>query len=589
VTPNIVQKGGAHQWWIRAWSPPGYGPWTPAAMNFNQTNGIVKPPMLSIIEPSGDTADNTPTYSWSASPWAEWYRVYVTGPSGAVVVDQWYTPTSANCPAGTGTCSVTPATVLARGNHTFWIVGWNSLGYGTWNNVLVNITVGAPTTPATLISPTGNITTRTPTFTWNANNEATQYRLYVSNSSGILLDQVFTAASVGCGAGTGTCSHTPAGPILAVEGAHSWWIRVVNSYGNGPWSAEKTFNYKPPAPAAATLISPTGNTMSNPPTYTWNASANATWYLVYVSNGSSVVVSQWFSAVAAGCPYGTGTCSATPSTALASLVSYNWYIQSYNTSGTSWSGASPFTLGFNSQFNSDATDWVQHTGTWAINTAYLFTNPSTTDLSTASNMNTFQNIDYQVRIQRTGCATCANTILVRGDPAGASSNSGNNWTSGYRFQITRNGLFSVFRVDSGSTVQLQGWTTTGAINQGDLWNTLRVVANGGNFTFYINGVMVWTGTDSTYATGRVGVGMYRSSGDTNDEITVDWATLTVPAAAAPSPRASVSPEQRALNEVANRNESSSSSNTAPPAGSALPNGTSAPPERGVGTELPREG
>jgi hypothetical protein len=71
-----------------------------------------------------------------------------------------------------------------------------------------------------------------------------------------------------------------------------------------------------------------------------------------------------------------------------------------------------------------------------------------------------------------------------------------------------------------------GWTTTSAINQGSAWNVLRVIANGSNFSFYINGTSVWTGSDSSHTSGRVGVGFYRSASSTGDGFWVDYATLT---------------------------------------------------------------
>lgn len=593
VTPSVTEQNGAHKWWMRGYGAGGYGPWNPTATNFTQTNGPTLPVEIVATSPSGDTADNTPTYTWNADPWAEWYHIYV-GKGSTEIINAWYSRTAAGCPAGTGTCSVTPSTVLARGNHTWRIQGWNNLGYGPWNAGLnFNVTVGAPATPVTTIAPTGTISTRTPTFSWNASSEATQYRLFLNNSSGTLLNQVITAAAAGCGAGTGPCSYTPGSPILAKEGSYNWWVQTLNTYGDGPWSTKTVFNLKLPVPGAVTLVSPTGSISENPPTYTWNATTNATWYYLLVRNNVGTdVVAQWYSATAAGCPYGTGTCSVTSSTALNSLVEHNWWIQSYSTSGTAWSSPLPFTLGFDSQFNGSATGWVSHTGTWLIDTNYLYTNPSTTDISSASNTTTYKNLDYQARIMRTGCDGCANMIIVRGTPGTASTNPGNNWDSGYRFQITRNGFYSVFRLDSASGVQLQGWTTTAAVNQGDAWNTLRVVANGNSFSFYINGTLVWAGTDSTYSTGRVGVGMYRTETDTNDEITVDWATLTVPAAAAESTQTSVSTEQQALNEAANRNEGRSNPNLSPSTGiSPQTESNSAPvtpPSSRNGTELPRE-
>jgi len=73
---------------------------------------------------------------------------------------------------------------------------------------------------------------------------------------------------------------------------------------------------------------------------------------------------------------------------------------------------------------------------------------------------------------------------------------------------------------------VHGWSYSSAINQGDAWNTLRVVASGAHMEFYINGTEVWSGTDSSLAFGRVGIGMYRHAASTGDRLDVDWAVLS---------------------------------------------------------------
>ena len=78
---------------------------------------------------------------------------------------------------------------------------------------------------ATLVSPSGNIATTTPTYTWNQVATATWYELYVNDSgtSG-KIQQWYTAAQAGCSSGTGTCSVTPSTGLAA--GAAQWWIQT---------------------------------------------------------------------------------------------------------------------------------------------------------------------------------------------------------------------------------------------------------------------------------------------------------------------------------------------------------------------------
>ena len=85
-------------------------------------------------------------------------------------------------------------------------------------------------------------------------------------------------------------------------------------------------------PAAATQISPSGETADNTPSYTWNPVSNATWYCLYVNDSTGNKIDQWYAASDAGCPDGTGTCSVTPSVALAPGAG-QWWIRTYNSAG----------------------------------------------------------------------------------------------------------------------------------------------------------------------------------------------------------------------------------------------------------------
>lgn len=70
-------------------------------------------------------------------------------------------------------------------------------------------------------------------------------------------------------------------------------------------------------PPAATLVSPSGGIIDTTPTYTWHAVSGATWYMLWVNAPSGNVIQTWYTGGQAGCPADTGTCSITPTTALA--------------------------------------------------------------------------------------------------------------------------------------------------------------------------------------------------------------------------------------------------------------------------------
>lgn len=178
-------------------------------------------------------------------------------------------------------------------------------------------------------------------------------------------------------------------------------------------------------------------------------------------------------------------------------------------------------------FNGSAPGWISYTGLWYIGDNYLYTSGLTDSWASAGYIVQFGNFDYEASMWRSGCNSCANYIVFRGTPFPLTAN--NNWYNEYKLQYSGDGYYSVWkRVEGGSGIAIVGWTYSPAINQGDAWNTLRVVARGTSLSFYINGVALWSGTDSSLSSGHVGLGMYRDASSTGDELRVDWARLCLP-------------------------------------------------------------
>ena len=305
-------------------------------------------------------------------------------------------------------------------------------------------------------------------------------------------------------------------------------------------------------PGKATLVSPSGTINDSTPTYTWNAVSGSTWYYLWVNESGTPVIKKWYraSSVCSG-----STCSVTPSTTL-SDGDHAWWIRTWNDSGNGpWSSKISFTVstggggGFSSQFNGDASGWETHYGTWWIDHSKWYTTNGVYDaFASSSYMADYTNFDYQARLWRSGCDDCANAILIRGTPEPLGDKE--TWHSAYAFEYNRYGYFSVWVNDGSGWNTLQEWTSSSAIRQGNAWNTLRVVANGSNLYFYINGTLVWSGSDTSLSSGRVGIWMY-SDGTSGDQLWVDWATLTE-ISAGHVVNDTVSAEQQALNEAANQ-------------------------------------
>jgi len=76
----------------------------------------------------------------------------------------------------------------------------------------------------------------------------------------------------------------------------------------------------------------------------------------------------------------------------------------------------------------------------------------------------------------------------------------------YRFSITGNGLYVIERhnPDNTWTRLIQDWLPTEAINQGlNVANRLKIIANGPEFTFYVNDILLQQLSDTSYPTGAV--------------------------------------------------------------------------------------
>ena len=138
-----------------------------------------------------------------------------------------------------------------------------------------------------------------------------------------------------------------------------------------------------------------------------------------------------------------------------------------------------------------------------------------------------------------GCNTCPNALIIRGNPLRRGPDK--DWKTGYWFQYSMDGYFSVWVGVDGYYSPLKNWTRSTAIFTRSHLNTLKVVAAGSALKFYINDILVWAGRDYSLSTGRVGVDMYRSNVNTGNILYVDWAHMTVPGAALPFGNESVAP------------------------------------------------
>lgn len=268
--------------------------------------------------------------------------------------------------------------------------------------------------------------------------------------------------------------------------------------------------------------------------YIWTEIPGATAYQLQVYRNATRILNKSLNASACI----SGTCSFRHDSDLENAT-YSWRVRA--TVGGAAQAFSPwlsFTVsvpappaGFYSTFTSDALGWVIHKGLWYLENSNYFTTVGVPGYaSTISHLEDYNTLTYEVRMKRDGCAGNSNVIIIRGDPV---LDSVGWWNTEYTFNYTNNGYFSVWRDYYGTYTALRDWTYTNAINQGG-WNTLKVKAHGASLYFYINNILVWTGSDSAYASGRVGIGMYRGSACTSDKLWVDYAKLDTTVADLPA-------------------------------------------------------
>ena len=516
---------------------PGSAQHNPGAV----TKGILKDmgwpfPASSYIPtpilPIGTITDVTPTYTWTVVPGATQYMYQVV--QGSTVI---YTKTVSSSVCNGSTCSSTPSTQLGGGDYS-----WRVKAYvGAWKNYSGWKAFKVKTIP-TVVAPIGVTPATSPTYKWSAIQSASQYNFQVVKGGTLLYS--LTIGKNQCD--SNICSYNTS--RLLSDGVYSWRVR---SYIGGVWrkfSPWTSFTVK----AQPGLVAPVGTITDTTPTYTWKIVPDASKYAYQlIKNGNQVYYKE---VSTAGC--GSTTCSSTPSTVLG-YGTYTWRARAYV--GTAWrtySAAKTFTIkapvGFSSQFNGSMKYWSRKAGgTWQVSSNYMYTNGMGDSFSSVyRNTAQYENFDYSARVKRLGGGDYyvgypAQYLAVR---MGTGVSSNNRWYPGYLFGYADSGRYSIWkRNPDGSTTNIRPWTYSPAIKEYD-WNVLRVVANGGNFRFYINGSLVYTFSDYSRSKGYVGFEMYKVYGYTT-QFLVDWAKLTVLSTTYQN-NDIVSPEQEALNIAA---------------------------------------
>jgi len=174
--------------------------------------------------------------------------------------------------------------------------------------------------------------------------------------------------------------------------------------------------------------------------------------------------------------------------------------------------SSSSSCGFSEDFNDNAANnWVDDSsGLWSIAGGEYVMSGSSAGVWRFSEYNdpSFSDFTYEVTLKRTAGPGTSKGVIFRNNNYFASNGDG------YGFWITSTGEYSVWKHVGGISTPLVTWVSSSAINTGlGASNTIKVVANGSSLSFFANGLLLRAITDSSFSSGKVGVGVYSSSLD----------------------------------------------------------------------------
>lgn len=105
--------------------------------------------------------------------------------------------------------------------------------------------------------------------------------------------------------------------------------------------------------------------------------------------------------------------------------------------------------------------------------------------------------------------------------------------NGYEFAVSGLGDYYVGKVEGGTYQDILKWTVNNAINKGNATNILQITAKGNTLSFYVNGTLLTTVTDSTFSSGRVGTLAYAQVLTEFDDLKVEGAATAPPTSYTP--------------------------------------------------------
>jgi|GEM_PF-2436840 len=216
----------------------------------------------------------------------------------------------------------------------------NTYGWGRVD--AYNAVHGQNTTPGgiVLVAPQGDISETQPSYQWEPADGANKYQVRVRSAAGQDIIAAWYQAADVCSASV--CAVQPAKSLE--KGSYTWQVQFSDAEGEvSPWSEAMDFKVgAAPTPAAAVLVSPSGEINDASPTYVWKPVSSASKYLLKVSDADAKeYVSSWYEAKTV---CGADTCQVKTTTTL-SAGEYTWKVQSASASANgAWSTEMAFSV-----------------------------------------------------------------------------------------------------------------------------------------------------------------------------------------------------------------------------------------------------
>lgn len=329
-TPAFDLTCAAYTWNVMGQNSRGTGPTSATQSIYYQDVQCCIP--LSVGEMQTEPKGNgLVEYSWKADACATEYQVWIQR-NGA----NWSTNWHAAAISG-GRARVTlPNHSIAT--YRWWVLGRSPDGMGIWS-AAAQFTHGVPL-PAT---PAGRLASLPAEFAWNdlASSNADWYYLWLSRDGQPYWTRWIQAGDTYPLNATNRATARPTTLDLPY-GSYVWWMQAWDDGALGAWSSGLSFTRGQPVPLA-----PSGTLANASAQFVWDdsATADATWYQIYINRDGAPFHQRWFA---------VGDTTALPSPkrgyALPLPLTYGnftWWLRAYHPGGMGpWVQGPSFARGY---------------------------------------------------------------------------------------------------------------------------------------------------------------------------------------------------------------------------------------------------